>query len=63
MSFSLDSGNIDKDSYNKDGIFHYMFKGSQLYYPNKCVLQFLNIAFIIANIADPDEIAENYQTI
>ena len=30
------------------------FKGSQLDFPNKCVLQSLNIGFIIANSADPD---------
>ena len=27
-------------------------------FPNKCVLQSLNIAFIIANSADPDEIQQ-----
>ena len=31
------------------------FKGSQVDFPNKCVLQSLNIAFIIENSADPDE--------
>ena len=31
------------------------FKGSQVDLPNKCVLQSLNIALIIANSADPDE--------
>ena len=36
------------------------FKGSQVDFPNKYVLQSLNIAFIIANSADPDEI-KHYQ--
>ena len=31
------------------------FKGSQVDFPNKYVLQSLNIAFIIPNSADPDE--------
>ena len=31
------------------------FKGSHVDFPNKYVLQSLNIAFIIANSADPDE--------
>ena len=31
------------------------FKGSQVDFPNKYVLQSLKIAFIIANSADPDE--------
>ena len=31
------------------------FKVSQVDFPNKCVLQSLNISFIIANSADPDE--------
>ena len=35
------------DSYNKHGIFHYLFKVSQVDFLNKCVLQSLNIAFII----------------
>ena len=30
------------------------FKGSQVDFPNKCVLQSLNIEFIIANSADTD---------
>ena len=34
------------------------FKGSQVEFPNKCVLQSLNTAFIIANSADPDEIQQ-----
>ena len=56
MRVTLDSGNTD--SYNKDGIANYMFKGSQVKYPNKCVLQALNLAFIIANSADPDELQQ-----
>ena len=31
------------------------FKGSQVDFPNKYILQCLKIAFIIANSADPDE--------
>ena len=34
------------------------FKGSQVDFPNKCVLKSLNIAFIIANSADPDEMQQ-----
>ena len=34
------------------------FKGSKVVFPNKCVLQSLNIAFIIANSADPDEMQQ-----
>ena len=37
---------------------HIYFKGSQVDSPNKCVLQSLNIAFIIANSADPDEMQQ-----
>ena len=33
-------------------------KGSQVDFPNKCVLQSQNIAFIIANSADPDEMQQ-----
>ena len=35
-----------------------MFKGSQVDFPNKCVLQSLNIAFITANSAVPDEMQQ-----
>ena len=35
-----------------------MFKGSQVDLPHKCVIQSLNIALIIANSADPDEIQQ-----
>ena len=38
------------------------FKGSQVDFPDKCVLHSLNIAFIIANSAESDEMAANYQT-
>ena len=34
------------------------FEGSQVDLPNKCVLESLNIAFIIANSADPDEMQQ-----
>ena len=34
------------------------YKGSQVYFPKKCVLQSLDIAFIIANSADPDEMQQ-----
>ena len=35
------------------------FKGSQVVFPNKCVLQSLNIEFIIANSADTDEMQQS----
>ena len=34
------------------------FKVSMVDFPNKCVLQYLYIAFIIANIADPEELQQ-----
>ena len=34
------------------------FKGSHVDFPNKYVLQSLNIAFIIANTADPGEMQQ-----
>ena len=34
------------------------FKVAQVDFPNKCVPQSLNIAFIIANSADPDEMQQ-----
>ena len=37
------------------GLFIICFKRSQVYFPNKCVLQSLHIVFIIANSVDPDE--------
>ena len=39
----------------KMGLTIICFKGSQVDFPNKYVLQSHNIALIIANIADPDE--------
>ena len=42
----------------KMGLFIICFKGSQVDYPNKCVLQSLNITFIIANRADADEMQQ-----
>ena len=38
------------------------FKGSQVYFPNKCVLQSLNISLIIANSADLDEMQQTTKT-
>ena len=35
-----------------------MFKGSHVDFPNKGVLQSLNIAFIKGNSADPDEMQQ-----
>ena len=35
------------------------FEGSQVDLPNKCVLQSLNITFIIANSAYPDEMQQS----
>ena len=35
------------------------FKGSKVGFPNKIVLQSLNIAFIIANRADSDEMQQS----
>ena len=61
MSFSLDSENIDfpiQIATIRMGLSIICFKGSQVDYPNKCVLQSLNIAFIIANSADPDEMQQ-----
>ena len=36
------------------GLYIICFKGSQVDFPNKCVLQSLNIEFIIANSAGTD---------
>ena len=38
--------------------FHYMFYGLHVEFSNKCVLQSLNIAFITASSADPDEMQQ-----
>ena len=54
-SFSFDSGKIDlpmQIATIRMGSSIKCFKGSQVDFPNKCVLQSLNIAIIIA---DPDE--------
>ena len=48
-------------SLDSDTLSIVCFKVSQVDFPNKCVLQSLNIAFIIANSADADETA-NYQS-
>ena len=40
------------------GISIICFEGSQVDFPNKCVLQSLKIAFIIANSADPDDMQQ-----
>ena len=58
----FDSGGFSHTySYNQDGIVHFSFKRSQVDFPNKYVLQSLNIEFImIANSAYPDEM-QHYQ--
>ena len=59
--FSFDSGKIDFPiliATIRMGLSFICFKGSQVDFPNKCVLQSLNIAFIIANSADPDEMQQ-----
>ena len=56
--FPLDSGKIDfpiQIATIRMGLSIICFKGSRVDFTNKCVLQSLNIAFIIANSADPDE--------
>ena len=59
VSFSLDSWKndfrIQLASYTVSIL---CFKVSHVDFPNKCVLQSLNIAFIIANSADPDEMQQ-----
>ena len=56
VSFSLDSGKIDfRVQIGSLTLSILCFKVSQVDFPNKCVLQSLNIAFIIANSADPGE--------
>ena len=60
-SFSLDSGKIDfpiQIATIRMGLSIICFKGSQVDFPNKCVLQSLNIEFIIANSADTDEMQQ-----
>ena len=55
--FSLDSGKIDF-SKQLASLSIICLKVSQVDFPNKCVLQSLCIAFIIANIANPDEMQQ-----
>ena len=55
--FFLDSGKIDF-LIQITTLSILCFKVSQVDFPNKCVLQSLNIAFIIANSADPDEMQQ-----
>ena len=55
--FPLDSGKIDFPIQIAT-LSTLCFKVSQVDFPNKCVLQSLNIAFIIANSADPDEMQQ-----
>ena len=52
--FSLDSGKIAfsiQMATTRMGFSIICFKGSRVDFPNKCVLQSLNIAFIISNTA------------
>ena len=52
-SFSLDSGKIDfpiQIAAITMGLSIICFKGSQVDFPNKCVLQSLNIEFIIRTV-------------
>ena len=54
-SFSLDSGRIDfpiQIATIRMGLSIICFKGSKVDFPNKCKLQSLNIAFIIASSAE-----------
>ena len=55
--FSIDSGKVDFPI-QIDTLSIVCFKMSQVDFPHKCVLQSLNIAFIIANSADPDEMQQ-----
>ena len=59
--FSLDSGKIDlpiQIATIRMGVSIICFKWSHVVFPNKCVLQSLNIAFIKANSADTDEMQQ-----
>ena len=61
MSFPLDSGKINfpiQIATIRMGLSLMFFKGSQVDFPNKCIIQSLNIAFIIANSADLDEMQQ-----
>ena len=58
-SFYLDSGKMDfpiqiATCTIRMGLSIICFKGASVAFPNKCVLQSLNIGFIIAISADPD---------
>ena len=55
--FSLDSGKIDF-SKQLATLSIICLNVSQVDFPNKCVLQSLCIAFIIENIANPDEMQQ-----
>ena len=60
-SFSLDYGKIDfpiQIATIRMGLSIICFKGSKVDFPNKCVLQSLNIEFIIANSADTDKMQQ-----
>ena len=64
-SFSLDSGKIDFPmifpyiaTIRMMGLSIIYFKGSHIDFPNKYLHQSLNIAFIIANSADPGEMLQ-----
>ena len=64
-SFSLDSGKIYfplQIATIKMGFSIIYFEGSKVDFPNKCVPQSLNIAFIKSNSADPDEMQQTNQT-
>ena len=60
-SFSLDSGKIYFPIQIVTimmGLSIIYFKGSPVDFPKKCVFQSLDIAFIIANSTDPDEMQQ-----
>ena len=59
--FSLDSGKIDfpiQIATIRIRLSIICFERLQVDFPNKCVLQSLDIAFIIENSADPDEMQQ-----
>ena len=61
LRVSLDSGKIDfpiQIATIRMGLCIICFERSQVDFPNTCVLQSLNIAFIIANSAFPDEMQQ-----
>ena len=59
-SFPLDSGidSLIQIATIRMGLSIICFQGSQVDFPNRCVLQSLNIAYIIANSADPAEMQQ-----